>query len=78
MRKDVLEVLKQYKEEILNEHKEFVAFDWWHYLDDIAINAHDYEETGKIHINLYDWFEDCGVVDMVDSYIFTLEEFSDL
>jgi hypothetical protein len=83
MRADVLAVLKQYKNEIveydLNEYTyDWWINDWWHYLDDIAINAHDYEETGKIHVNLYDWFEDCGTVDMIDSYVFTLEEFADL
>jgi len=79
MRADVLEALKQYKHEIV-EYYEDEAYinDWWHYLDDIAINAHDYEESGKIHVNLYDWFEDCGTVDMIDTYVFTLEEFADL
>ncbi len=79
MRADVLAVLKQYKHEIV-EYFEDEAYinDWWHYLDDIAINAHDYEETGKIHVNLYDWFEDVGTVDMQDTYVFTLEEFADL
>ncbi len=79
MRADVLAVLKQYKHEIV-EYFEDEAYinDWWHYLDDIAINAHDYEETGKIHVNLYDWFEDVGTVDMQDTYTFTLEEFADL
>lgn len=76
MRADVLAVLKQYKHEIVEYDQEVYINDWWHYLDDIAINAHDYEESGKIHVNLYDWFEDCGTVDMVDSYEFTLEEFA--
>jgi hypothetical protein len=78
MRADVLAVLKQYKHEIVEYDQEVYINDWWHYLDDIAINAHDYEETGKIHVNLYDWFEDVGTVDMQDSYVFTLEEFADL
>jgi hypothetical protein len=79
MRADVLAVLKQYKHEIVEffEDEAYIN-DWWHYLDDIAINAHDYEETGKIHVNLYDWFEDVGTVDMQDTYVFTLEEFADL
>lgn len=81
MRADVLEVLKKYKHEIVEHYDLFeppYINDWWHYLDDIAINAHDYEETGKIHVNLYDWFEDCGTCDMQDTYVFTLEEFADL
>ena len=84
MRADVLAVLKQYKHEIVEfdelDENEFGFYinDWWHYLDDIAINAHDYEETGKVTVNLYDWFEDVGTVDMQDSYVFTLEEFADL
>jgi hypothetical protein len=78
MRADVLEVLKQYKNEIVEYYKEVYINDWWHYLEDIAINAHDYEEKGKITVNLYDWFEDLGTVDMIDTYVFTLEEFADL
>ena len=79
MRADVLEVLKEYKQEILQCFEDYVYFaDWWHYLDDIAINIHDYEQTNKIHVNLYDWFEDCGTVDMQGSYEFTLEEFNKL
>lgn len=78
MRADVLAVLKQYKHEIVEYEEEVYINDWWHYLEDIAINAHDYQETGKIHVNLYDWFEDVGTVDMIDTYVFTLEEFADL
>ena len=78
MRADVIAVLKQYKNEIVEYNQEVDINDWWYYLDDIAINAHDYEETGKIHVNLYDWFEDVGTVDMIDTYTFTLEEFADL
>ena len=78
MRADVLEVLKQYKHEIVEYGQEVYISDWWHYLNNIAINAHDYEEKGVITVNLYDWFEDVGTVDMVDTYTFTLEEFSDL
>ena len=78
MRADVLAVLKQYKNEIVEYDQEVYINDWWHYLEDIAINAHDYEETGKIHVNLYDWFEDVGTVDMIANYVFTLEEFADL
>jgi hypothetical protein len=78
MRADVLAVLKQYKNEIVEYDQEVYINDWWHYLEDIAINAHDYEETGKIHVNLYDWFEDVGTVDMIANYVFTLEEFVDL
>jgi hypothetical protein len=29
-------------------------------------------------VNLYDWFEDCGTVDMQDMYEFTIEEFKKL
>jgi hypothetical protein len=84
MRADVLAVLGQYKKEILTFEEVdddtfgFVIQDWWHYLDDVAINAHDYQELGKITVNLYDWFEDVGTVDMIDTYTFTLEEFADL
>jgi hypothetical protein len=79
MRKDVLEVLKQYKHEILIESDNVTYVeDWWHYLDDIAIDVHDYTDTGKVHVNLYNWFEDCGTVDMIDSYEFTIEEFKNL
>lgn len=78
MREDILEILQQYKEEILKGHEEFVEPDWWHYLDDIAINVHGYGDTDKIHINLYDWFEDVGTVDMVATYDFTVEEFKSL
>lgn len=81
MRADVLQVLKQYKHEIVDKYDLFeppYIEDWWHYLDDIAINVHDYEETGKIHVNLYDWFEDVGTVDMQESYEFTIEEFDKL
>jgi len=78
MREDVLAVLRQYKHEIVEYNQEVDINDWWHYLDDIAINAHDYEETGKIHVNLYTWFEDVGTVDMIYTYTFTLEEFADL
>ena len=79
MRADVLAVLKEYKQEILQCFEEYAySADWWHYLDDIAINIHDYEQTDKIHVNLYDWFEDCGTVDMQGSYEFTLEEFKKL
>jgi hypothetical protein len=52
--------------------------DWWHYLDDTAINVHDYEDTGNIVVNLYDWFDDVGTVDMQDTYTFTFEEFKKL
>jgi hypothetical protein len=79
MRKDVIEILKQYKHEILIESdNELYVEDWWHFLDDVAINAHDYGDTGQIHINLYDWFEDVGTVDMVGSCSFTIEEFKNL
>jgi hypothetical protein len=79
MRKDVIEILKQYKHEILRESdSELYVEDWWHFLDDVAINAHDYGDTGQIHINLYDWFEDVGTVDMVGSCSFTIEEFKNL
>jgi hypothetical protein len=79
MRKDVIEILKQYKHEILKYYEPTgETIDWWHYLDDVAINAHDYGDTGEIHINLYDWFEDVGTVDMIDTYAFTLEEFKNL
>jgi hypothetical protein len=78
MRADVLAVLKQYKHEIVEYNQEVYIHDWWHYLEDIAINAHDYEETGKVTVNLYDWFEDVGTVDMIDTYVFTLEELADL
>jgi hypothetical protein len=78
MKPDVLQVLQQYKAEILKHHEDFLDFDWWHYLDDIAINAHDYENTGKVHVNLYAWFDDCGVVDMQESYEFTIQEFKNL
>jgi hypothetical protein len=79
MRKDVIEILKQYKHEILIESdNEIYVEDWWHFLDDVAINAHDYGDTGEIHINLYDWFEDVGTVDMVGSCSFTIEEFKNL
>ena len=78
MRSDVLAVLREYKEEILNNHLEYTDPDWWHYLHDASINVHDWEGTGKVHVNVYDWFEDVGTVDMQDSYEFTLEEFSDL
>ena len=79
MRKDVIEILKQYKHEILIESdNEIYVEDWWHFLDDVAINAHDYGDTGEIHINLYDWFEDVGTVDMQDTYAFTIEEFKNL
>jgi hypothetical protein len=84
MRKDVIEILKQYKDEILKFDElekdtfGFYVEDWWHFLDDVAINAHDYGDTGQIHINLYDWFEDVGTVDMVDSCSFTIEEFKNL
>ena len=79
MRKDVLDVLKQYKHEILKEYQDYgFMADWWHYLDDTAINVHDYEETGNIVVNLYDWFDDVGTVDMQDTYTFTFEEFKNL
>ncbi len=79
MREDVRAILRQYKHEIVDyyEGKAYIN-DWWHYLDDIAINAHDYEETGNVHINLYDWFEDVGTVDMQESYCFNLKEFNQL
>jgi hypothetical protein len=78
MRADVLAVLKEYKQEILQNHEDFTDPDWWYYLHDMAINVHDYEGTGNVHVNLYDWFEDCGTVDMQGSYAFTLKEFADL
>ena len=79
MRKDVLAVLKQYKHEIVEFYdNEPYINDWWHYLDDVAINAHDYEETGKIHINLYTWFDDVGVVDMIKTDTLTIEELTNL
>ena len=79
MRKDVLAVIKQYKHEIVEFHdNEPYINDWWHYLDDVAINAHDYEETGKIHINLYNWFDDVGVVDMIKTDTLTIEELTNL
>ena len=78
MRADVLAVLKEYKQEILENHEEFTDFDWWHYLDDVAINVHDYGDTGDIHVNLYDWFEDVGTVDMIENCSFTIEEFKKL
>lgn len=78
MREDVLAVLREYKEELLNNHLEYNDPDWWHYLDDIAINVHDWDGIGKVQVNIYDWFEDVGTVDMQNSYEFTLEEFSDL
>ena len=78
MRDDVLAVLKEYKTEILQNHEEYTEPDWWHYLDDSAINVHDYEGTGKVHVNVYDWFEDVGTVDMQDFHEFTVEEFKKL
>lgn len=81
MRTDVLAVLKQYKHEIIEDYDLFdrpEIADWWYYLDDVAINVHDYEETGDIRINLYNWFDECGVVDMVASYKLTYEEFKSL
>ena len=78
MRKDVLEVLQQYKSEILQDISEFTEPDWWHYLSDVAINVHDWEGTGNVHVCLYDWFEEGGVVDMQKSYVFGLEEFKKL
>lgn len=78
MREDVLAVLKEYKQEILQHHEDFTDPDWWHYLDDTSINVHDYEGTGNVHVNLYDWFEDVGTVDMQASYEFTIEEFKKL
>ena len=78
MRDDVLAVLKEYKTEILKNHTDYIDFDWWHYLDDSAINVHDYEGTGKVHVNVYDWFEDVGTVDMQDFHEFTVEEFKKL
>lgn len=78
MRADILAVLREYKEELLNNHLEYTDPDWWHYLDDVAINVHDWEGTGKVHVNIYDWYDDCGTVDMIDCDEFTLEEFTDL
>lgn len=78
MRLDVLEVLQQYKEEILKGHEEFIAPDWWYYLDDIAINVHDWEDIGKVVVTIYDYYEDSGPVDMLDTDSFTLEEFKKL
>lgn len=78
MREDILEILQQYKAEILKGHEEFVAPDWWHYLDDIAINVHDWEESGRVVVAIYDYYEDSGPVDLLDSYDFTVEEFKSL
>lgn len=81
MRSDVLAVLQKYRHEIIDKYDLFeppYIEDWWYYLDDIAINVHDYEETGNVHVNLYDWFEDVGTVDMQESYEFTVEEFNKL
>lgn len=80
MREDVLAVLRQYKDEIVDYDEEIYINDWWHYLDDVAINAHDYEETGNIIVDGYAMDEEgWTVVDqVVFTYTFTLEEFADL
>ncbi len=86
MRADVLAVLGQYKKEILTFEEVdddtfgFVIQDWWHYLDDVAINAHDYAETGNIMVNGYKYDKD-GWTDfsnIVFTYNFTVEEFNKL
>lgn len=79
MRADVLAVLKQYNNEILELYTgEVESIDWWYYLDDIAINVHNYGDTGDISVSVFDWFEDVGTVDMQDNDSFTLKEFAEL
>jgi hypothetical protein len=80
MREDVLAVLRQYKNEIVEYNQEVDINDWWHYLDDVAINAHDYEETGNITVNGYPYDEEGWTIvsHVLFTYTFTLEEFADL
>ena len=80
MRKDVIDVLKQYKHEIVEYNQDVDINDWWHYLDDVAINAHDYEENGRITVDGYALDEEGWtlITKVLFTYTFTLEEFADL
>lgn len=81
MRSEYKDVIRANLHEIIEQYDLFeppVIEDWWWYLDNVAINVHDYDEDGIITVNIYDYYEDCGVVDMLESYDFTLEELKKL
>ena len=84
MREDIKQIIRQYRHEIITFDDLFDDVhvveieDWWHYLDDIAINVHDYDEDGIISVNIFDCDEDGFAIDMIDNYEFTIEEFKKL
>lgn len=81
MRSEYKDIIRAHLHEIIDHYDLFeppVIEDWWWYLDNVAINVHDYDEDGIISVNIYDYFDDAGVVDMQESYDLTLEELKKL
>ena len=83
MRKDILNIIKQYKHEIVISRDLFekpYIQDWFHYLDDCVLNVHDYDEDYVLNINAYSLCAD-GSTNWEDMFLdarMTLEEFNTL
>lgn len=74
MRQDVKEVIRNHINEILISDDEVA--DWFHYLDDVTVNVHDYNEDGVVDVDLYAFNEETGTIwdRPIQSYWFTRKE----